>query len=221
MVTTVINHRLSRKRQQIPTNMYESKDANGATVSFGAVSVHKVMKGKSNTSDIAVLKQEITTTYPAVRTANDKVASIFGDEDFGDGQEFKTSRHTIIKCPVDSTVEAVTAKLAEKAPNGHIYRMLSSNIEDVLTAPQKEMIAQGLSTKSMEDYKADRMVRRSEDNTPVLFNGEPQYRNLFFSATPVEDIDMRGVIAPVASERVNIAEEQTVTNDEVVEQPAM
>ena len=61
---------------------------NGPRVDFGKVTTTRVQPGISASADIAVLRQDVVTTYPAASAGNNKVASLFGGSDFGDGQTF-------------------------------------------------------------------------------------------------------------------------------------
>jgi len=187
-------------------------NTNGPRVEFGNIIVTKVVEGMSKGSDIAVLSQPVRTIYPSASAGNDKVDSLFGSADFGDGQSYESKRPAIIKVPKGTAVAAVIAKI-DALENPRIYRILSFNVEDVLTDDQKSMVAQGLSSMTMEQYKEDKAVKNGETGEKVLMDGKVQYRSLFFSTTPVEDIDNREV---TATSRTTIA----VSEEAIVEEGA-
>jgi hypothetical protein len=192
---------------------------NGPRVEFGDITITKVMEGKSATSDIAVLAQPINTVYPAAQAGNDKADSLFDTADFGDGQSYASTRNAIIKVPKGTTVEQVQTKM-DNLPDARIYRELSFDIEDVLTDNQKSMLAQGLSTMSLEEYKENKAVKNSETQAKVLVDGKVQYRSLYFAATAKADIDHRDSVS-VAAERTVIATENSEAIATEVSTPVM
>lgn len=190
---------------------------------FGPILVDRVMPGMSESTGIAVLKQEVKSIYPAARGSNDKVSNIFGAEEFGTGQEYVNTRWAIIKVPKGVTPEQVQAKLAQ-FPNAKLYRILSLNVEDTLTQDQKDALESGLSGMTIEDYKNRNLVVHPETNEPILYNGQPQYRAIFFDAKGRGDEDLRpAAITATAPERVQVAASsgaQTPTGAPVGANPA-
>ncbi len=178
---------------------------------FAKIVVTKVVEGMSKNSDIAVLSQPVKTIYPSANSGNDKTDALFGASAFGDGQSYESKRPAIIKVPKGTTAEQVQAKI-DALEEPRIYRILSNNVKDVLTDEQISMVDQGLSSKSYADYKAEKSVKNGETKEEVLFNGQVQYRSLFFSATPVEDVDNRET-EQAQSDRVSMAEAATVENE--------
>ena len=192
---------------------------NGPRVDFGKVTTTRVQDGISASADIAVLRQDVVTTYPAASAGNNKVASLFGGSDFGDGQTYNSSRNTIYKIPKGMTAEQVAAHLENVAPSAHIYRELSFDIKDVLTDDQLSMLDQGLSSKTIEEYKEDKAVKNSETQAKVLVDGKVQYRSLHLAMEFKADVDYRDTVAAPA-ERVQIADETVVVETGEIVVPA-
>lgn len=144
----------------------------------------------------AVLKQivNIKSVYPTKSVSSDLQDNIFGMQDFGfEEQEFESKRTNVafIPVPENATVESVTAQL-KKFPGACLYRILSN--EPILTDKQRYAISQGL--KTLDDFANSQVVRYGEgsENAGELLldsNGKVQYKAVFFSTKPKDDIDLR------------------------------
>lgn len=144
----------------------------------------------------AVLKQTVNTKsiYPSKSVSSDMQDNIFGMQDFGfEEQEFDSSRTNVafLDVPENATVETVTAQL-NKFPGATLYRVMSN--EPILTDKQKYAISQGL--KTMDEFANSQVVRYGEGsgNAGELLldsNGKVQYKAVYFSTKPKEDIDLR------------------------------
>lgn len=157
------------------------------------------------------ISQEVTKTYPGGRGGNSRSVAVFSDDKFGEGQEFTTERHMLVKAPKtmsDAVIKADFIKWMKANPQATIYRILSHNVEDVLT---EEQLAYG---KTIEEYQDDLLVRAS-DGTEL--KGTPMYRQYFLSDVKVDDIDLRGKTATVQQKSVSVASAKA---DEVVEELA-
>ncbi len=185
--------------------METNTQGNGPRVEFGSVTVLKVVEGMSNSSDIAVVQQEVSSIYPAASAGNDKVDALFASNEFGDGQTYTSKRTAIVKVPKGTTAEQVATKIAAH-PNARIYRILSHDVKDVLTNDQISMVEQGLSSMTFAQYEEEKAVKDAETGAKILHNGQVQYRSLFFATSPVEDIDNRSVTSATP--------ERTVMNEE-------
>ena len=179
-------------------------ETNGATtaenrirteVSKSGLTVSRVYEGmyQKEGTLTAELRQEIKTDsfYPSKSVANNMQDNIFGTSDFGfTEQEYSNTEKRVawIDVPMGSTVESVTAKLAN-FPNAHLYRVLAN--EPILTDSQAYAIAptngdEPLTTK--EAIANGQVVRIPADvegdggKLALDRNGNPQYRAIFFSA---------------------------------------
>lgn len=179
------------------------EQASGIKMTHGPLEFHSFNEtafGKS-----ATLKQEITTIYPAARPGNSLSDGLFAQDRFGEGQAFPSIRYTVVKVPSDATEEEVKKQIAsinEQNPEARIYRILTNNVEDVITAEQKQAFNRGLITddddeviESWDEYMEDRkeayQVVDAEGNTYYDGNKNPQYRRHLLSLTGKEDVDLR------------------------------
>jgi hypothetical protein len=134
----------------------------------------------------AQIRQVVTTEYPSMRVGNSSSDLLFSESSFNipAGQSYNSTRVTWIPVPAGTTAAQVTERLSA-VPDARIYRVISNNVNDVLTSEQHQAISAGLRT--LESFKDSLLVRDSEGNAVV----PAQYRQNFFSATGKEDVDMR------------------------------
>lgn len=192
--------------------MSESTQNSGITKEFGNVYCESVKPGVSDKNDIAVLRQEVETTYPATQGGNSKTSSLFGGASFGAGQKFGGKpRAAIIKVPTGTTVDAVNELISNLAGTPRLYRILSSNVEDVLTEQQIAMVESGNSELTMEDYKTRRMIKKDEESGEIILDpwGNVQYGATYFSDVIKEDEDHRVRV----TDRVSMAETAEVKDN--------
>jgi len=167
-------------------------------VNVGQLTVSRVftnMHQKEGTLT-AELRQAVETKsfYPSKQIANDMQDNVFAVDDFGFGeQEFSNTENRVswIDVPAGTTVEQVTAKLADN-PNAGLYRVLSNH--PILTSGQVYAINNQITTK--EAIAESQVVRMPEGSpTPGALapdpNGKPQYRGIFFSIDGKDDNDKR------------------------------
>ena len=158
----------------------------------------------------AHLSQTRETYYPSRR-----MDTGFGDGLFENslGEPFVQTRHTLINVPNGETVENV-ATMAAKFEESTIYRILSNNIEDVLSSKDAEAVAQGLTTKEnlaskyvLRDSAGNVYARVTQDgeildNTVVgtivdgnidltVENALLEYKRDIYSREYKEDVDLR------------------------------
>jgi hypothetical protein len=185
-------------------------NSNGVITPTSKVTVLKVQVKDfgDRKSQFAVLKQEFETKYPSGQ--NNLQDSIIDASEFESNTEpIKSTRHALYPLPLNwgqaeraTSMEAGVAKAKEmfegklvNFPDARIYRIMSSDVNDVLSTSQKEMIAQGKSTKTLAEYQESEATKYGDSHEnagqKILHNGAPQYRGLFFSSTATEDIDER------------------------------
>jgi len=165
----------------------------GPTLEFSPINVDEVREGISDKADIAIIRQTVKSIYAGARGGNSLSSALFEDDSFGEGQTYENDRVCIIKVPKGTTKAQTQAKI-NALENPRIYRIMSFNYTDCMTEEQKSAIDNGVSSLSYEDYE-DRLVARDSDEEPLKFQGAKFYRALFFSTTPVEDVDERERIA--------------------------
>ena len=171
-----------------------NNDNNGIKKEYGQITCDQVVNSFQNAKTaVAVLRQVVTATYPSVRPGTSKSSALFTEEDFGgERQSYENNRTALVKVPLDATKETVEAKL-RRLNNPCIYRVMSYNVEDVLTEEQLNAINQGITDKTLDDYKESLTAVYPEGNEnagePIKRNGMSFYRNTFFSDVFKEDID--------------------------------
>lgn len=176
----------------------------GITRTYGAITVDHVAASQFKAHvDQAQIRQVVKTTYPSKKVGNSLADSLFSIDAYNlpEGQSFDSTRVTWIDVPKGTTKEQVEQLLAGLTAAGKkptIARIISNNVEDVLTAEQKVGIAQGLRT--LADYKESLRVKDANGND---LEGAPQYRQYFFKKEATEDMDLR-VAAPVAAPAANV-----------------
>lgn len=195
--------------KEIKKNAIITKIGNVAVV--GDLLVNE-FNGSIRTS--AHLSQTRETFYPSRR-----MDTGFGDGLFENalGDPYVQTRHTLINVPNGETVENVTA-MAAKFEDSTIYRILSNNIDDVLSSKDAEAVAQGLTTR--EKLASKYVLRDSEgkvyaritqdgeilDDTVVgtivdgsveltVENALLEYKRDIYSREYKEDVDMRVKVA--------------------------
>ena len=144
----------------------------------------------------AEIKQTVKTAsfYPSKSVSNDMQDNVFGTKDFGfKDQVFENEETRIawIDVPANSTVESVVVQL-NLFPNATLYKLLSN--KPILTSDQKYAVEAEIT--SIEVIGARQVVRypESHQNAGSLVldaNGKPQYRQVFFKVSAIEDIDSR------------------------------
>lgn len=150
----------------------------------------------------AELKQTIKTKsfYPTKSVSNSLQANIFQMSDFGfEEKTFESSetRVTWIDVPVGSTIESVTAKLAD-FPEAILIKYLANR--PILDENQKYAI-NNPDLDTNQDTFANRQVVRypigAENAGEIVLdvNGKVQYRRIAFSTVAATDIDARTVAA--------------------------
>jgi len=137
-----------------------------------------------------------TSAYPSARVGSNLSDSLFAPSDFGFEEQVFTSteqRVAWIEVPASLTYEQAIARLAA-APNACLYKYLSNR--PILDENQIYAISAGLTTKTMDDYANQQVVRYSathEKAGQIILDrhGKPQYRRVLFSGKGSEDIDDR------------------------------
>lgn len=180
----------------------ESTQAITKNVVKSAITVDKISATDNQKAGTltAQLRQIVTinANYPSKRVGNEKQDSLFGTAEFGFATKDYSSvenRVAFMHVPVGTTPEVVLAKLAQ-APQACLYRELSNR--PIITEDQNYSITVGQNTL---DSFANTQVVRYPDSPTVAENlrgkiildnnGKVQYRRVYFSATPKEDVDGR------------------------------
>lgn len=195
--------------------MNNQEVTNGITRTFQPITVDEV-KPHTYKADKGIhsaqIRQIVETTYPAARVNNSLNEGLFNTEDFNltGGQTYQSTRVTWLDVPAGTTAEQVQT-LLEAKPEARIYRIISNNVEDVMSAEQKQAVSVGLRT--LEEFQEQLRVRYVDPTTSELIAVEPaQYRNYGFSQSSKADIDYR------TTERVEL-EGKTQTQAETTNAP--
>jgi len=145
--------------------MKEIKKENGVVVTLNDVNVEQLYKneveganGQKQTRVSAWLTQKRLTAYPARRM----------DTGFGDGlfetvqqDPYEQTRNTLVSVPEDADIDKVKEQLGQ-FEEACIYRILSNNLDDVISEREISAIDQGFITK--ESLKPRYILRDSEGN---------------------------------------------------------
>lgn len=128
------------------------------------------------------LRQVVRATYPAARGN-----ALFSREEFGGkDQIFLENRVCFLNVPKEVTLQMIQQKLDEM-DGPTLVRTLS--LKPRLSEDQMRTIEQGRNPKSYEEYLND-FIPDQNDN-PVLYRGQKQYRKVDFSKSWADDIDLR------------------------------
>ena len=150
--------------------MKEIKKENGVSLKIEDMVVKEIYQnefdGKKRAS--AHVAQKRVTTYPAQRMDTGFADGLY---DSPEGQSYESERHTLVPVPEDATVESVAERVATFT-DACIYRLLSNNLDEVISDKEKQAIESGLITK--ESLKPRYVVRDSEGNVyaSVTTDGE-------------------------------------------------
>lgn len=172
-----------------------------------AITIDEIFSGEYQKDGTlsAQLRQVITTKsfYPSKKVSNNLQDNLFDTEDFGfTDNEFVgvENRVTWMDVPIGTTDATLTTRIASQ-PAACLYRILSN--KPILSDNQQYAISAGLKTK--DDFANTQAVRYPDDavikvgETEVAVggtlaldkNGKIQYRQIYFSKTAKEDIDLR------------------------------
>jgi hypothetical protein len=115
---------------------------------------------------VAHVKQDIVSKYPKKKFGNSLSSGLFSNGDDAEHTEYVNTRHTLIKVPSEfkSDDEKSLKTVQEKldAVNGTIQRIVSHNLEDVLTDEDRWAMEEGHFTR--EDAVERYETRDSENN---------------------------------------------------------
>lgn len=163
----------------------EFVEKNGKKVALDVATVDRVMSREYNgsTNSVALIVQERTTTYPKKR-----MDTGFGDGLFEnvEGDGFDQTRRTLIPIPNGAEEDAVQEKLAG-FENACIYRILSNNLDDVISSREMDGITAGFRTK--EYYKSRRVLRNADGDVfgSVDTEGKPLENRIIGKIVEAED----------------------------------
>ncbi len=163
-----------------------TENKSGIVKAFGPITIDNVGPSLNPKKWQAQVRQIVTSKYPAARGNNSLSDGLFPASTFGVGQEYEEVRVTWIPVPVNTKMNAVKAQLA-KFPEARLVKTLS--LRPILSEEQIRAMETGLSDKTEEDY-AEKFVVDGDGN-PTLYHGHKQYRNISFSQTAKEDVDLR------------------------------
>jgi hypothetical protein len=148
----------------------------------------------------AELKQVIKTTsfYPAAVVSNSLQDNIFTQKDFGfEEKPFENTETRVawIDVPVGSSIETVSAKLAEFS-GATLYRILSSR--PIIADTEQNAINNPDMDVTLDVFANRQAVRYPENHAEAgklaLINGKVQYRKVAFSVTDKADMDLRSAL---------------------------
>ncbi len=176
--------------------MQTVKGQNGIARTYGDIEVSMLLENELKKGVYkAQLKQTVTTTYPSSRVQED----LFSANEFtemGEGKAYDSTRTALIDVPKGITKEQVQNRV-NPLENAVLWKRISNKVVDVLTANQKQAIADGLQTQA--SYEAKFLIRTKEGNQPER-NGVTitEYQQHFFSPVFKADEDMRTADVVVA-----------------------
>jgi len=172
----------------------QSKETNGVKREM-SLSVHKLNDSEFGKS--VTLMQETTITYPSKRMDTGFGKGLFNSTP---GKTYTNKRYALIKTPEEATEKVVEDQLS-KVPNACIYRILSNDIQDIITDSERAAIKEELT--SLERLEDRYEVQDSEGNRyaqgklrvtrdgEVIENMPKEFKRDVFSTEYKEDIDLR------------------------------
>lgn len=185
---------------------FSYKTDSGIKVQFGPIEVDHVEKNEYKKDQYqAQIRQEVTKIYPAGKLGNSNADLLFASdvEEAGDGQEYTSTRVTWLPLAKKRSEKQIKEQLS-KFPKANIWRIISDNVEDVLT--EEQQVAADLDRYEnidMDFYEEKFLVRGA--------NGEElddeQYSQNFFSKDGKKDSDRRPGSMSVKTERTEAEDE--------------
>ncbi len=184
---------------QAPAAVQTAENRVTKEVTYGKVEVSRVYAGtyQKEGTLTAELKQTVTTkaSYPSKSVTSNFQDNPFTNAEFGfSNQDFDSveTRVAWIDVPAGSTVESVTARLAQ-LPEMRLYKILSNHPN--LSDNQAAGIQRGFTTKDIiANSQAVRYPATHPTHAGKLIldiNGKVQYRGVYFKASIQEDLDKR------------------------------
>ena len=152
--------------------------------SYGKVGVYKLEPAQYGDKVMLVAEQEHTKTYPSGNNTSGLNSSLdaFGLASAQDGKSYTRKRYAMLFLPtelksgdniIDTLSEEGRELVAKSIENGHIFRIESNNVEDILSDNQRWGIKEGYRT--LEDYKESLPVKNSDGELIPDANGEVVY----------------------------------------------
>lgn len=148
------------------------------------------------------LRQAVTTVakYPSKRATSSLNKSLASEAEFGfENTQYSNIENRVawINIPLAWTIEQAKAKLAAMGTNAVLYKFLDNR--PILDEHQQYAVNNGLTTKTLNDYANDQVVRYGAEHENLNLrgkivkdpHGKVQYRRILFSDTPLEDQDNR------------------------------
>jgi len=181
---------------------------NGINKTFNNVTAIQVLE--SNGKYVCHVNQVITTIYPSSRMSNDFSSGLFDDEE---GKTYESTRHTLIKLPGELEIDAIQNQL-DKFKEGNINRVLTNNINDILTDGDMWAINTGKTT--LEDLESKYEV---QDSNGVRYaQGKvndgtypKEFKRDFYNKTYIADEDKRENIAIEDDKEADVFADAKVT----------
>lgn len=171
------------------------------TVTKTAISVDDIYKGdfQKEGTKTAQLRQVVKTTalYPTKQVTSNHQDNPFSLVDFGfKATPYSNEENRVCWIDVPEGISDKVDVLAAIPKDATLFRMLSNR--PILTNHQLYSIE--ANQKTMDDYANSQSVRFSKGHEKAGqlvadANGKPQYRAIFYSNTPKEDVDMRTELA--------------------------
>jgi hypothetical protein len=187
-----------------------SFEKNGIKTVFGQITVDSVEKNQYKKGQYqAQIRQQVTKIYPAGGLGNSNSDLLFEEdaENMEGGSEYTSTRVTWLPFTEKRSVKEVQAQL-KKFKNANIYRIISDDVEHVLTDEQITAAELDKYDIDMDDYKESYLIRDSDGNEL----DEELYQQFFFNKKGKADVDMR----PNASKSSDIfAEEEEDVEDAI------
>jgi len=208
------------------TKQSNSFDRNGVIIECDPVEAVAIYDQFEN-SHVCHVKQIVRSKYPTRRYGN-KLSSGLFEEDEGNYTEFESTRHTLVKVPnnLNSGNEEDLAQVQsqlDKFP-GTIQRIVSHNLEDILTEGDDWALREGVFTRDQleerfetRDTEGNRYssgkLRVSVNDGVVDETLPKEYSRRVYQNQFVEDVDHRtGAIGTQQTEDVDAEIENKLTS---------
>lgn len=182
-------------------------EVNGITYSFGKITVDSVTENPFKEGQYqAQIRQVVTRTYPGGSIGNSKADLLFEDdvEEQGEGPSFEQTRVTWLPLAKERSVRDIQNQL-KKSPNANIWKIISDDVEDILTEEQLVAAENDKYDGVDMDFYEEKFLIRGKDGEELDTVGYQQY---FFSKKFKKDVDMRS--ADPLKDTTPFAEEEEV-----------
>lgn len=180
---------------------------------YGKITVDSIGDSFKDGLQQAQLRQVVIRELPKARTGNSIKDSLFSTEELGiENNVYEEVRVAWTDVKEGMSITEVEAKIAT-FPNAKLRRFLASS--PILSDDQELVMRNGLTGAALESFNAKydipagtvwdsehikhfvnniasrQVVRETDTQTIVMFNGKPQFRRIELSVEGLEDLDAR------------------------------